>query len=69
MDVLLNLMKSWNIEPTVVAADPPKSKRKKSTSLTLSVGMWADRDVSDQQLREQAWGSAKRLHKRLRLYS
>jgi hypothetical protein len=63
MDVLLGLVKSWNIEPEVVATTPQKNKRKKNTPLTLSVGMWAGRDIDDKQLRERAWGTSKRLCK------
>lgn len=63
MDVLLSLIRSWNIEPKVVATAPQKSKPKKGTALTLSVGMWKGRDIDDKQLRAKAWGSAKRLHK------
>jgi hypothetical protein len=63
MDVLLSMVKSWNIESEVVATTPQKNKRKKHTPLTLSVGMWAGRDIDDKQLRERAWGTSKRLRK------
>jgi hypothetical protein len=42
---------------------PQKNKRKKNARLTLSVGMWAGRDIDDKQLRERAWGTSKRLRK------
>ena len=63
MDVLLGMIKSWNVETKVVATAPRKNKRKKDAALTLSVGMWAGRDINDKQLREQAWGTSKRVHR------
>jgi hypothetical protein len=32
----------------------------KKAPLTLSVGMWAGRDIDDKQLRVRAWGTSKR---------
>jgi Flp pilus assembly protein CpaB len=63
MDVLLSMVKSWNIETSVVTVTPRKNRRNKNTALTLSVGLWAGRDIDDKQLREQAWGTSKRLRK------
>jgi hypothetical protein len=63
IDVLLSMVKSWNIETSVVTAAPRKNKCKKNTALTLSVGLWAGRDIDDKQLRDRAWGTSKRAHK------
>jgi hypothetical protein len=63
MDVLLGMIKSWNVETKVVATAPRKNKRKKDAALTLSVGMWAGHDINDKQLREQTWGTSKRVHR------
>jgi len=61
MSILLHLLKSWNIEAEMATTSTaPKIMRKKPDSLTLSVGMWEDRNISDKQLRELAWGTVKR---------
>ncbi|MDR0567097.1 MAG: hypothetical protein LBG47_08715 [Prevotellaceae bacterium] len=60
IDVLLHLIKSWNIDAEVMPSASPKSRRKKNEPLTLAVGMWEGRDIDDRQLREKAWGTAKR---------
>jgi hypothetical protein len=75
IDVLLSLIKSWNIDATVEMGHVPslqydvdkgdlrKPAFEKTKPLTLSVGLWKDRDITDKQLREMAWGTNKRLRK------
>jgi hypothetical protein len=56
MDVLLRMLESWSIAAEVQKPVSPKRK-KKSTPLTLSVGMWAGRNIDDKELRARAWGT------------
>jgi hypothetical protein len=56
--VLLDLLKTWHIDTEV---KPSKSKSKSGYEpFSETIGMWADRDIDDKQLREQAWGTNKR---------
>jgi hypothetical protein len=62
MDTLLLLFKTWNIEAEIDAITAiKKTKVKKDTSLTLSVGLWEGRKIDDKELRRRAWGIDKRL--------
>jgi len=74
IDILLSMIKSWDMEAEVYplpveyltdssksASATCKSKRNGNSALTLSVGIWEGRDVNDKQLREKAWGTAKRI--------
>jgi len=64
IDVLLSMIKSWDVEVEVqLLSKTNKNRGKKNSALTLSVGMWEGRDINDKQLREMAWGTAKRLKK------
>ncbi|MDR1342693.1 MAG: hypothetical protein LBK18_05495 [Prevotellaceae bacterium] len=56
MNVLLGMLDSWGVEAEVQMPAPPKLK-KKSTPLTLSVGMWAERNIDDKELRARAWSA------------
>ena len=82
IDILLSLIKSWNIEAELELT--PSAALQESASadetdffaetrgmwkdrdingasdLTLTVGLWEGRDINDKQLRERAWGTAKR---------
>jgi hypothetical protein len=61
LDVLLNLLKTWHIDAEV---KPFKAKSKSKSNyepFSETIGIWADRDIDDKQLREQAWGTNKRL--------
>lgn len=62
IDILLSMVKSWNMEVEVLPLSKAhKSRSRKNSALTLSVGMWEGRDINDKQLREKAWGTVKRL--------
>jgi len=64
INILLSMIKSWDMEVEVQPLPKiNKSKSRKNSALTLSVGMWEGRDINDKQLREKAWGTAKRLKK------
>jgi hypothetical protein len=70
IDVLLSLIKSWKIDATVKTGYSSSLQRDikdkklhetasgKAQPLTLSVGLWKDRDITDKQLRDKAWGTA-----------
>jgi hypothetical protein len=72
IDVLLSMIKSWNIDATVKTGYSSSLQRDiedkklhemasgKAQPLTLSIGLWKDRDITDKQLRDKAWGTAKR---------
>jgi hypothetical protein len=71
IDILLSMIKSWNMEAEVHPS-PKKyitdlsagsTKTCNSKGLTLSVGLWEGRDINDKQLREKAWGAEKRMIK------
>jgi hypothetical protein len=61
IDILLSMIKSWDMEAEVTTIR--KSQGKKNSALTLSVGLREGREINDKQLREMAWGTAKRLKK------
>jgi hypothetical protein len=52
LDVLLGLLKSWNIDAEVKPSKPRSGKKHKLFSETF--GMWADRDIDAKELRRQA---------------
>lgn len=67
MDVLLQLLKSWNVKAEI-ALTPAKSIKAPSAQSTekhdlfsKTRGMWKDRDIDDKELRRRAWGTDKRL--------
>jgi hypothetical protein len=61
INVLLSMIKSWNIEAEVVATvSLAKTEYKKDASFPFSVGMWEGRDIDDKKLRKLAWGTNKR---------
>lgn len=61
IDALLHFLRSWDIDAEVSYNMTEKKRAEKDTTLTLSVGLWEGRDINDKQLREQAWGTCKRL--------
>ncbi|GHV10432.1 hypothetical protein FACS1894162_4470 [Bacteroidia bacterium] len=61
LETLLFLLNSWEIDAEIKETTNVKEKVKKDTSLTLSVGLWKDRNINDQELRNKAWGVNKRL--------
>ena len=64
INILLSMIKSWDMEAEVLPSHKThKNQSKKSSALTLSVGMWEGRDVNDKQLREMAWGTTKKMKK------
>jgi hypothetical protein len=64
LDVLLGLLKSWNIEAEVKPSKPKSSTgaKKAGDNFPLTFGLWADRDIDAKELRRQAWGIDKRLN-------
>jgi hypothetical protein len=61
IDALLRLIKSWNIDVTletgcVLSPQYGADDKEQRKPLTLSVGLWKDRNITDKQLREMAWG-------------
>jgi hypothetical protein len=71
IDILLSMIKSWNMEaevhpsPKEFITDLSASSTKtcNSKGLTLSVGLWEGQDINDNQLREKVWGTEKRMKK------
>ena len=54
MEILLGLLRSWNLETEVVQEDTPQSVTVKSHSaLSQARGMWADYDIDIKRNREQ----------------
>jgi hypothetical protein len=61
MEVVLSMLKSWNIDAEVKEIEKPVSyAHQQSSALPFSIGMWADYDVDDKTLRAKAWGTNKR---------
>ena len=61
MNVLLHLLKSWNVEVEVLQQPAVVSEKKqKSKTLPFSTGMWKDYDIDDKTLRAKAFGINKR---------
>lgn len=52
IDALLQFLKSWNIDAQFKSSSIDV---KKKTDFSLSAGIWKGYDISDKQLREQAW--------------
>ena len=56
MDVVLSMLKSWDIDAKVEKIEQRVSKAgEPPVSLPFSAGMWADYDIDDQTLRNKAW--------------
>ncbi len=53
MEVLLSLLKSWNIEAEIKTILPVVIKKKKEFS--LSEGIWKDYDIDAVALRKKSW--------------
>jgi hypothetical protein len=61
LDILLFLLKTWNIDAEVKAM--PVNSDEKYISFSESFGLWKDRDIDAKELRKQASGIDKRLKK------
>ena len=57
MAVLLQLLKSWNMEVEISYENTAPVKKRKRFSKTR--GMWQDYDIDAKQLRRDAWGTEK----------
>lgn len=53
MEVLLSLLKSWNIEAEIKTIPPVVIKKEKEFS--LSQGIWKDYDIDAVALRKKSW--------------
>lgn len=53
LDVLLGLLKTWNIEAEVKLSKPRSRKKHKLFSETF--GIWKDRDIDAKELRRQTF--------------
>ena len=63
MDVVLSMLRSWDIDAKVEKIEQKASKTWESpVSLPFSAGMWADYDIDDQTLRAKAWKTHKKQH-------
>ena len=61
MDVVLSMLKTWDIDARVEKVEQSVSEVwVPPASVPFSAGMWADYDVNDQSLRAKAWGTQKR---------
>jgi hypothetical protein len=61
LDVLLSLLKTWNIDAEVQPSRPAGAAAEKSgDEFPLTFGLWKDRDIDARELRRQAWGIDKR---------
>jgi len=58
IDVILSMLKSWNIDFEV---ETEKHSIPNSSKLSFSTGLWADYDIDDRSLRAKAWGTHKRI--------
>ncbi|MDR1880020.1 MAG: hypothetical protein LBQ78_03725 [Tannerellaceae bacterium] len=67
LDVLLSLLKSWDIDTEIKATAKrvkktvSKSGEKTDENFPLTFGLWKDRDIDAKELRRQASGIDKRL--------
>jgi hypothetical protein len=62
LDVLLGLLKTWDIDAEVQPSRPAGPAAEKSgDDFPLTFGLWEDRDIDASELRRQAWGIDKRL--------
>jgi len=57
LGILLQLLKSWDMEVEITYEDVAPSKKHKLFSKTR--GMWKDYDIDAKQLRRDAWGTEK----------
>jgi len=54
MGILLELLRSWNLETEVVLEDTPQPvSEKKHSTLSQARGMWSDYDIDIKRNREQ----------------
>jgi len=54
MEILLGLLRSWNLETEVVQEDTPQPvTEKRHSALSQARGMWADYDIDIKRNREQ----------------
>ena len=58
VDVILGMLKSWNIDVDVETVEQPAVN---TSNLSFSTGLWTDYDINDQSLRAKAWGTHKRV--------
>ncbi|MDR2388197.1 MAG: hypothetical protein LBD89_00210 [Tannerellaceae bacterium] len=62
MDVLLGLLKTWNIEVEVKPFQPIGfAPGNSGDEFPLTFGLWENRDIDARELRLKAWGIDKRL--------
>ena len=59
IDVILGMLRSWNIDVEVGAAEQVVAD---ASNLSFSTDLWTDYDFDDQSLRAKAWGILKRTH-------
>jgi len=57
IDVILSMLKSWNIDAKVETMEHSVTS---ASSFPFSAGLWADYDIDDKSLRAKAWGTYKR---------
>ena len=57
VDVILNMLQSWDIDVKVEKRESPKIS---VSDLPFTAGLWADYDIDDRTLRSKAWGTDKR---------
>jgi len=57
LDVILSMLKSWNIDGEVESVKHPTAN---ASNISFSTGLWEDYDIDDQSLRAKAWGTNKR---------
>jgi hypothetical protein len=56
IDVLLSLLKSWNIEAEMKTITPTVTK--KESVFSLSEGIWKDYNIDAKELRKKSWNRA-----------
>jgi len=57
VDIILNMLKSWDIDVQVEKRELPTSG---ISTFPFSAGLWADYEIDDRTLRTKAWGMNKR---------
>jgi len=58
LDVILSMLKSWNIDVDVETEEPPVAA---TPNISFSAGLWSDYEIDDKSLRAKAWGTHKRI--------
>ena len=58
MDVILSMLKSWNID---VEVETVEQAAVGASNVSFSAGLWSDYDIDDQSLRAKAWGTHKNI--------